>query len=69
MRLGAQVGLTESNFVSGVQTARYEKWVLNREAAYQAQDPQGTPAAWLNGHPLDSSALLDTRAFERALRV
>ena len=69
VRLGARVGLSGSNFVSGVQTARYEKWVLNREAAYQAQDPQGTPAAWLNGHPLDSSALLDRRAFERVLRV
>ena len=69
LRLGARVGLTESDFVSGVQTARYEKWVLSREEAYQAQDPQGTPAAWLNGHPLDSSALLDRRAFERVLRV
>jgi hypothetical protein len=28
-----------------------------REITYQTQDPQGTPAAWLNGNPLDSSAL------------
>ena len=51
LRLGAQVGLTGSDFVSGVQEARYEKWVLRREADYQAEDPQGTPAAWLNGEP------------------
>jgi protein-disulfide isomerase len=69
LRLGARVGLTESTFVSGVQTARYEKWVLSREEAYQAQDPQGTPAAWLNGHPLDANVLFDGRAFKRALRV
>jgi protein-disulfide isomerase len=28
VRLGARVGLSGSDFVSGVQTARYEKWVL-----------------------------------------
>ena len=67
--LGARVGLTESDFVSGVQTARYEKWVLSREEAYQAQDPQGTPAAWLNGRPLGADVLFDPGAFEKALRV
>ena len=50
LRLGARVGLTGPDFVSGVRSARYEKWVLRRETVYQAQDPQGTPAAWLNGH-------------------
>jgi len=69
LRLGARVGLTESNFVSGVQTARYEQWVLSREEAYQAQDPQGTPAAWLNDHPVDANALFDAGAFERVLRL
>jgi hypothetical protein len=69
MRLGAGVGLTAPDFVSGVRTARYEKWVLSREEAYQAQDPQGTPAAWLNGHPLGANVLFDTGAFERALRA
>jgi hypothetical protein len=69
LHLGARVGLTGSNFVSGVQTARFEQWVLSREEAFQAQDPQGTPAGWLNGQPLDPNVLLDGRAFERALRV
>jgi len=67
--LGADVGLTGSDFVSGVRTARYEEWVLRREAVYQAQDPQGTPAAWLNGSPLDSRMLFDRRAFEDQLRA
>jgi hypothetical protein len=51
-----------------VQTARYEKWVLSREEAYQAQDPQGTPAAWLNGRPLSPDVLFDAGAFEKVLR-
>lgn len=69
LRLAARVGLTGSNFVSGVESARYERWVLSREAAYQAQDPQGTPAAWLDGHPLDSKVLFDRPEFESRLRV
>jgi len=52
--LGAQVALTGSDFVSGLREARYEKWVLRRETLYQSEDPQGTPAAWLNGSQIDS---------------
>jgi protein-disulfide isomerase len=68
LRLGAQVGLTGSAFASGVRGARYAKWVLRREALYQSEDPQGTPAAWLNGSPIDSRVLFDRSAFENRLR-
>lgn len=68
-RSGVEVGLTGSDFVSGVRDARYERWVLRREALYQSQDPQGTPAAWLDGIPLDSRVLLDGSEFERRVRI
>jgi protein-disulfide isomerase len=68
LRLGAQVGLTASDFVSGVRDARYQQWVLTREALYQAQDPQGTPAAWFKGNPMDPNVLFDRLAFENELR-
>lgn len=66
---GMQVGLDDSAFVSGVREARYERWVLRREAVYNAEDPQGTPAAWLNGDPVDSNVLFDRLAFETRLRA
>lgn len=69
LRLGARVGLTGSDFVAGVEGARYEEWVLGREARYQAQDPQGTPAAWLNGRPMDSGVLFDRLEFESRLHL
>jgi protein-disulfide isomerase len=69
LQLGAGVALTGSDFVSGVRQARYEKWVQEREARYQAEDPQGTPAAWLNGKAVDSGILFDGRAFEQLLRA
>jgi hypothetical protein len=68
LRLGARVGLSGQDFVSGIQTARYERWVLRREEVYQAQDPQGTPAAWLDGSPIDPRVLFDQQKFERRLR-
>ncbi|MGA8726155.1 MAG: thioredoxin domain-containing protein [Acidimicrobiales bacterium] len=66
--LGAQQGITDSDFVAGVRQQRYENWVLEREAAYQAEDPQGTPAAWLEGHPIQPADLFDRSAFENRLR-
>ena len=68
LRLGAREGLTGPDFVTGVRTARYERWVLRREAEFQSEDPQGTPAAWLDGRPLDARVLFDTHAFESRLR-
>ena len=66
--LGAQVGLTGGDFTSGVHGARYEPWVRSRESLYQEQDPQGTPAAWLDGDPIDPGVLYDRQAFARRLR-
>jgi hypothetical protein len=42
--------------------------VLRREEVYQAQDPQGTPAAWLDNSPIDPRVLFDRRKFEQRLR-
>jgi protein-disulfide isomerase len=69
LRIGADAGLTGSGYVAGVREARYEKWVLRREDLYQQQDPQGTPAAWLDGDPLDSNVLFDANLLERRLRT
>jgi hypothetical protein len=67
IELGAEIGLVDSDFVSGVQGGRYESWVLNREKLYQTEDPQGTPAAWLDGKMLDSGVLFDASKFSRRL--
>ena len=69
VRLGAQVGLTDKDYVSGLNEGRYEEWVRTRETRYQEEDPQGTPAAWLNGRPLDPSVLFEQRAFEQHIRT
>ena len=63
--LGRKVRLTDPDFVWGIRQGRYEDWVLRREARYQQEDPQGTPAAWLDGQPLDSRVLFDPTQFAR----
>jgi Thioredoxin len=68
LRLGAQLGVANSDFVAGIREHRYERWVLERETAYQAEDPGGTPAAWLEGQPIRPGELFDRSAFEKRLR-
>jgi protein-disulfide isomerase len=68
LQLGAEIGLVDSDFVSGVQSGRYEAWVLRREELYQSEDPGGTPAAWLDGEMLDSGVLFDASAFDMKLK-
>jgi hypothetical protein len=68
LRLGAHVGLTGSDFIDGVRGGRYVQWVLQRESAYQIEDPQGTPAAWLDGNPLDSNVLFDGQELVARIR-
>ena len=67
LRLAAAIGLADSDFVSGVQLGRYESWVLKREELFQSEDPQGTPAAWLDGEMLESRVLFDASEFSRRL--
>jgi hypothetical protein len=66
--IGQRVGLTGTDYVSGVQDGRYQAWVLHVEDVFQRQDRQGTPAAWLDGQPVDSRVLTDTGALGDLLR-
>ena len=68
LSLGAQVGLTGSDFVAGVRQGLYKEWVPSRESLYKAEDPQD-PAAWLNGSPIDSGVLFDSLEFKNRLRI
>ena len=43
LRLGAQVGLSTPDFVSGVQEGRYEQWVQQRESALPSGGSPGHP--------------------------
>ena len=66
--LGARAGLTSPAFVDGVRGGRYEAWVVAADQAFQDDDPQGTPAALLDGRAIDPSVLYDPQALGALLR-
>jgi protein-disulfide isomerase len=65
--LGRLVGLTSSNYVRGVSEGRYEAWVVAIDQSFQKQDPQGTPAALLDGQQVNPQSLFDPEALEALL--
>ncbi len=66
--LGKGVGLTDAAYTAGLQSGRYEPWVIQTDLLFQEQDPQGTPAALLDGEPVDSRLLFDPGALAGLLR-
>ena len=68
LALGRQVGLTSPLYTAGVKAGRYQAWVLRCEETFQAEDSQGTPAAWLDDRPVDSRVLFDPDALATLLR-
>lgn len=68
LSLGQTAGLTSANYVSGVRDGRYAAWVLMVEEVFQAEDPRGTPAAFIDGLPIDTGLLYDPEALGALIR-
>ena len=62
------MSLDDPDCVAGVREGRYEAWVVEVDRSFQEQDPRGTPAALLDGEPVDSSVLYDGQALGNLLR-
>jgi hypothetical protein len=68
IELGRRSGLTNPDYERGVRDGRYEPWVLETERAFKDQDLQGTPAAVLDGRPVESQVLYDPAALGTLIR-
>jgi Thioredoxin len=66
--LGRQAGLISPDYELGVREGRYQQWVIETERAFADQDPQGTPAAMLDGQPVGPEALYDPDQLGALLR-
>jgi protein-disulfide isomerase len=69
LRLGRRAGLDDPEYVTGLREGRYETWVVAVDREFQEQDPQGTPAALLDGESVDPSVLYDAQALGDVLRA
>ena len=65
---GRRAGLTSPEFAAGVQEGRYADWVVEREGAFLAQDPDGTPQAQLDGQWVNAQVLYDPEALGALVR-
>ncbi len=68
LELGRRAGLTGQDFVTSVRQGRYESWVRKIDADFDAQDPDGTPSAVLDGQAVDRDALYDADALGALIR-
>jgi protein-disulfide isomerase len=68
LELGRRAGLTGPEFVAAVTQGRYESWVRETEEVFEGQDPHGTPAAVLDGQPVDPETLYDADALGALIR-
>jgi hypothetical protein len=66
--LGRRAGLTSPDYERGVRQGRYEQWVIKADRAFADQDPQGTPAAVLDGDPVESEVLFEPGAFRELIQ-
>jgi hypothetical protein len=66
--LGRLAELTSPDFELGVREGRYEQWVIETERVFADQDPQGTPAALLDGRPVEQGVLYDPEALGVLIR-
>lgn len=66
--LGRRAGLASPGFTSGVRDGRYDGWVTQVDQAFADDDPDGTPAAFLDGSPLERDLLYDPDALGALIR-
>lgn len=57
--LGWRAGLTSPGFTSGVLDGCYDGWVTQVDQAFADDDPEGTPAAFVDGSPVERDLLYD----------
>ena len=68
LALGAAAGLDDEGFAAGVRQGTWSGWVLQREAQFAAESPNGTPTVLLDGETLDPSVLYDPDVLGIVLR-
>jgi protein-disulfide isomerase len=69
IELGKQVDLDSPQYEQGVREGRYNRWVVEMDQVFEGLDPEGTPAALLDGQPVDQGLLYDPSSLRGLLRA
>jgi hypothetical protein len=68
IELGRRAGLVTPQYVDGVRRGRYEDWARQVEEQFQKEDPNGTPAGFLDGAAIPTGALYDPEVLGALVR-
>jgi protein-disulfide isomerase len=66
--LSRRAGLHDPEYATAIRQGRYERWARKLDKVLKEQDPQGTPAAFLDGQPLASGVLYDPQTLGEVVR-
>jgi Thioredoxin len=66
--IGWRAGLSSPDYERGVREARYDQWVVQVDRTFADQDPQGTPAAVLDGESVPLEVLYNPEALGALIR-
>jgi protein-disulfide isomerase len=66
--LGRRAGLHHPEYATAIRQGRYEPWARKRDKVFTDQDPQGTPAAFLDGQPVAAEVLYDPQTLRELVR-
>lgn len=68
IELGRRAGLVSPHYVDGVRHGRYEDWARQVDEQFQKEDPDGTPAGFLDGEHIPTEAMYDPEALGALVR-
>lgn len=68
IELGERANIRDSAYNQGVREGVYDEWVRATDAAFEAEEPNGTPNARLDGVAVDQQSLYDPRLLGDLIR-
>jgi Thioredoxin len=68
IELGRRAGLVTPHYVDGLHQARYEDWARQVEEQFETEDPDGTPAGFIEGAHIPTEAMYDPEALGALVR-
>lgn len=68
IELGERAGIRDTAYNQGVRDGVYDEWVRATDAAFEAEEPDGTPNGTLEGRKIDQDAFYDPQVLGDLIR-
>lgn len=68
IQLGERAGIRDTDYNLGITDGRYLEWARAADAAFEAEEPDGTPNGSLDGQRIEQSVFYDAEALGALIR-